>query len=228
MNSSPRYHTILFDLDGTLTDPLQGIARCIRYALERLGRPPLSDEVLRTWIGPSLRNSLASVLDGDLALVEQGMAFYRERYSPIGIYENHLFAGIPELLSVLSASGCSLCLATSKPQIFAQRILEHFEIAQHFTFIGGASLDTSRERKAEVIAYVLDALPANARTHAVMVGDRDHDVFGARENDLPAIGVTYGYGSREELTAAGAIAIANDVATLHDLLVSLVPLPGNP
>ncbi|MEI8309092.1 MAG: HAD hydrolase-like protein [Chloroflexales bacterium] len=220
MNSTLRYPTILFDLDGTLTDPFEGITRCIRYALERLGRPSLSDEVLRTWIGPSLRNSLASVLDGDLAMVEQGMAFYRERYAPTGIYENRVFAGIPALLSDLAAAGCTLGLATSKPQIFAQHILEHFDVAQHFAFIGGASLDTSRERKADVIAYVLSALPASARFRAVMVGDREHDVIGAQQNDLPAIGVTYGYGSREELDAAGAIAIADDVTALRDLLLS--------
>jgi phosphoglycolate phosphatase len=219
MNSTPRYPTILFDLDGTLTDPLEGIARSIRYALERLGRPPLSDEVLRGWIGPSLRGSLASVLDGDQALVEQGMSFYRERYGPTGIYENRLYPGIPALLADLAAGGSRVCLATSKPQIFAQRILEHFGIAGHFTIIGGASLDTSRESKAAVIAYVIDALPAHARAGAMMVGDREHDVIGARTNELPTIGVTYGYGSRQELAAAGAVAIADDVAALRDLLL---------
>jgi phosphoglycolate phosphatase len=219
MNSSPRYPTILFDLDGTLTDPLEGIARSIRYALERLDRPQLGDEVLRTWIGPSLRDSLAGVLDGDQALVERGMALYRERYGPVGIFENRIYPGIPDLLADLAAAGSRVCLATSKPQIFAQRILEHFGIAGHFTMIGGATLDTSRERKADVIAYVLDALHADARAGAVMVGDREHDVIGARQHDLPTIGVTYGYGSRAELVAAGAAAIADDVAALRDLLL---------
>jgi phosphoglycolate phosphatase len=219
MSTSPRYPTVLFDLDGTLTDPLEGIARSIRYALERLGRPPLSDEVLRGWIGPSLRGSLASVLDGDQALVEQGMSFYRERYGPTGIFENRVYPGIPELLADLAAAGSCVCLATSKPQIFAQRILDHFEIARHFTVIGGATLDTSRESKAAVIAYVLDALPVAARTDAIMVGDREHDVIGARQNNLPTIGVSYGYGTREELSAAGAITVADDVAALRDLLL---------
>ncbi|NNJ10856.1 HAD hydrolase-like protein [Chloroflexales bacterium ZM16-3] len=219
MSSTPRYTTVLFDLDGTLTDPLEGIARCIRYALERLGRPPLSDEVLRGWIGPSLRNSLASVLDGDQALVEQGMTLYRERYAPIGIYENRVYEGIPKLLADLAAAGCKVCLATSKPQIFAQHILEHFDIVQYFTVIGGASLDTSRESKADVIAYVLGELPAADRASAVMVGDREHDVLGAREHQLPAIGVTHGYGSRAELTAAGAVAVVDDIAALRDLLL---------
>ncbi|MBX0328066.1 HAD hydrolase-like protein, partial [Oscillochloris sp. ZM17-4] len=137
MSSTLRYPTVLFDLDGTLTDPLEGIARSVRYALEQLGRPPLSDEVLRGWIGPSLRASLASVLDGDQDLVEQGMTLYRERYGPTGIFENRVYPGIPALLGDLAAAGCAVCLATSKPQIFAQRILEHFGIARHFTVIGG-------------------------------------------------------------------------------------------
>jgi phosphoglycolate phosphatase len=219
MSRSPRHPTVLFDLDGTLTDPLEGIARSIRYALERLGRPPLGDDVLRTWIGPSLRDSLAGVLNGDQALVEQGMALYRERYAPTGIFENRVYPGIPELLADLAAAGSRVCLATSKPQIFAQRILEHFGIASHFTIIGGATLDTSRESKAAVIAYVLDALPAAARAAAVMVGDREHDVIGARQNSLPTIGVSYGYGSRDELRAAGAVAVADDVTALRDLLL---------
>jgi phosphoglycolate phosphatase len=219
MNRTPRYPTVLFDLDGTLTDPFEGIARSIRYALKRLGRPPLSDDVLRTWIGPSLRGSFASVFDGDQILVERGMALYRERYGPTGIYENHIFEGIPALLSDLVVAGSRVCLATSKPQIFAQRILEHFGIAGHFTIIGGASLDTSRESKADVIAYVLGELPAAARPGAIMVGDREHDVIGARQHELPTIGVTYGYGNRAELAAAGAAAIADDVAALRDLLL---------
>ncbi len=219
MIPTPRYPTVLFDLDGTLTDPFLGISRSIAYALERLGRPPLSDEVLRGWIGPSLRSSLAGVLDGDLALVEQGMALYRERYAPTGLFENQLFAGIPELLAALAASGCRVCLATSKPQIFAQRILEHFDLAQHFTIIGGASLDSSRETKAAVIDDVLGQLPAEARVGAVMVGDREHDVLGARQCGLPTIGVTYGYGDRAELSAAGAHAIVDTVAELHSLLL---------
>jgi phosphoglycolate phosphatase len=219
MSTSPRYPTVLFDLDGTLTDPLEGIARSIRYALERMGRPPLGDEVLRGWIGPSLRHSLASVLDGDQILVERGMALYRERYAPTGIFENHVYPGIPELLANLATTGCIVCLATSKPQIFAQRILEHFDIAQHFAVVGGASLDTSRESKADVIAYVLGELPAAARAGAVMVGDREHDVLGARQHDMPAIGVAYGYGSRAELLSAGAVAVADDVAALRDLLL---------
>ncbi len=219
MSSTPHYPTVLFDLDGTLTDPLEGITRSIRYALERLGRPPLSDVVLRDWIGPSLRSSLAGVLDGDEAMVERGMALYRERYAPTGIFENRIYPGIPELLADLASAGSCVCLATSKPQIFAQRILEHFGIIGHFTVIGGATLDTSRDSKADVIAYVLGELPAAARADAIMVGDREHDVIGARQNGLPTIGVTYGYGSRAELAAAGAAALAADVATLRNLLL---------
>lgn len=219
MYTPSHYTSVLFDLDGTLSDPFEGISRSINYALERLGRPLISDAILRTWIGPSLRNSFASVLDGDSDLVERAILLYRERYGPIGSTENHIYPGIPDLLAELSAAGCAVCLATSKPQVFAQHILEYFGIAQHFTIIGGASLDTSRERKADVIAYVLAQLPAERYARAVMVGDREHDMIGAQAHAMPAIGVTYGYGSAEELRQAGASAIATTVAELRTLLV---------
>ncbi|WP_129630031.1 HAD family hydrolase [Candidatus Oscillochloris fontis] len=214
----PRYTTVLFDLDGTLTDPFEGISRSINYALERLGRPAIPLEILRTWIGPSLRDSFASVLDEDRGLVEQAVALYRERYGPIGSTENRIYPGIPELLGDLSAAGCAVCLATSKPQIFARHILEHFGLEQHFSVIGGASLDTSRERKADVIAYVLDQLPPQRRERVVMVGDREHDVAGATEHGIPAIGVSWGYGSAEELSVAGAVAVVERVVDLRPLL----------
>ncbi len=214
----PTYTCILFDLDGTLTDPFEGISNSINYALQRLGRAPISLTTLRTWIGPSLRGSFASVLDGDHDLVEQAVVFYRERYGPIGSTENRLYPGIPGLLADLDAAGCAVCLATSKPQVFAHHILEHFHLDHHFRVIGGASLDTSRERKADVIAYVLEQLPPQYRERVVMVGDREHDVEGAKEHGIPAIGVTWGYGSAEELRAAGAIVVVDDVAALRPLL----------
>jgi phosphoglycolate phosphatase len=218
MISSPRYPTVLFDLDGTLTDPFVGIARSVRYAFEQLGYPDLSDEVLRGWIGPSLRGSFAAALGDDGALAERAVELYRERYGPIGIFENQVYPGIPALLADLSAAGCRVCLATSKPLLFAQRILEHFKLAQHFHVIGGASLDVSRESKAAVIASVIDQLEPRADP-IVMVGDREHDVFGARAHNLPTIGVTYGYGSPQELAAAGAVALAHTVDELRDLLL---------
>lgn len=217
MSSIPRHPIVLFDLDGTLTDPFEGIARSVRYALAQLGHPELTDEALRSWIGPSLRGSFAAALGGDSVLAERAVELYRERYGPVGIFENQVYTGIPELLAELNEAGCRVCLATSKPQIFAQRILEHFAIAHHFHVIGGATLDASRESKAAVIAYVLEELPGHAG--AVMVGDREHDVIGARMNGLPTIGVTYGYGGPEELRDAGAAALANSVGELRDLLL---------
>ncbi|NTV62673.1 MAG: HAD hydrolase-like protein [Oscillochloris sp.] len=219
MSNVLRYPTVLFDLDGTLSDPFEGISRSIGYALEQLGRPPVPEAILRTWIGPSLRASFASVLDGDHTLVERAMALYRERYGPIGCLENHIYPGIPALLADLAAADCAVCLATSKPEIFARRILEHFGVAMHFAVIGGASLDTSREHKADVIAYALSQLPPDRRRPAVMIGDREHDVLGAREHDLPTIGVSYGYGSRTELAAAGALTVVATVQELRDLLL---------
>jgi phosphoglycolate phosphatase len=220
MKLSPRYPTVLFDLDGTLTDPFVGIARSVRYALERLDRPPIDDQTLRGWIGPSLRGSFATVLGGDMALAERAVALYRERYGPTGAFENTVYPGIPDLLADLAAAGCSLCLATSKPQIFAGHILEHFGLDRHFRVIGGASLDASRETKASVVAYVLGELPPYARDGAIMVGDREHDVIGARANELPAIGVSYGYGSEAELQDARPVAIAASVDELRGLLLA--------
>lgn len=195
---------VLFDLDGTLTDPKPGITRCCAHALERLGRGTVDPETLAWCIGPPLRDSFAKILESDDAdLVEQAVALYRERFSTVGLFENEVYEGIPELLDSLRANGLRLFVATSKPQVFAERILEHFQLTPYFEGIVGSELDGRREAKREVIEHVLVSHGVRAES-ALMVGDRRHDVEGARAHGIPCVGVSYGYGLEGELHAAGA------------------------
>jgi len=193
---------IYFDLDGTLTDPKPGITRSIQYALKKLDRPVPSEDELTWCIGPPLRASFAILL-GDDSLADRGVALYRERFADIGLYENAVYPDIEHVLAELARRGRRLVVATSKPAIYARRIVEHFGLARHFDTVFGSELDGTRVHKTELLAYAIDL----ARTDpacSLMIGDRSHDVTGARRNGMDAIGVTYGYGSREELIEAGA------------------------
>jgi phosphoglycolate phosphatase len=217
-----RYTTVLFDLDGTLTDPKIGITNCIRYALIKLGAfdektAPTADEL--TWcIGPPLRASFKRILQTDSdEQAEQALALYRERFAPIGLFENELYPCIKELLADLKAAGACIVLATSKPQVYATRILQHFDLAQYFAAVFGAELDGTRDKKSELIAYALAQKGFDPR-HAVMIGDRDVDVLGAHAHGIGAIGVSYGYGGRDELMLAQADVIAADVDELRGWL----------
>ena len=193
---------IFFDLDGTLTDPKVGITRCIQHALEALAvTPPDADDL--TWcIGPPLLESFKSML-GDNASATAALQHYRERFSEVGMYENRLYDGIPEALRLLSGRGISLFVATSKPQVYAERIVEHFGLDTWFEGVFGPTLQGDRARKTELLRWALQQTGCRAGT-AVMVGDRGHDMAGATDNGMRAAGVLYGYGSREELLAAGA------------------------
>jgi len=194
---------IFFDLDGTLTDPKDGITRSIQYALESLGAPPPDTEDLLWCIGPPLRASLARLLDGDDEAAGQALARYRERFTEIGLYENTVYDGIPELLDALTASGRRLFVATSKPHVYAERIVRYFGLDGFFDTVFGSELDGTRAEKTALLRYAL-AQSGVAAPEAVMIGDREHDLIGARANGMPGIGVLYGYGSRDELLAAGA------------------------
>lgn len=208
---------LLFDLDGTLTDPFKGITNSARYALTKMGyeAPPADD--LRWIIGPPLRDT---VLDLGIpeARVEEAVAAFREYLEPKGLYENEVFAGIGELLANLKARGYVLAVATSKVIKYAEIVLEHFDLLEYFSFIGGAELDGSRSDKAEVIEYVIKSLEITDRDGAFMLGDRKHDIFGAKKSGIKSIGVLWGYGSREELQQAGADYIAADINELRKLL----------
>lgn len=215
----PRYQTILFDLDGTLTDPGPGITNAVGYALQKLGRPVPPREELYCYIGPPLLDSFARYAGMSEDEAKRALAYYREYFAPIGLYENAVYPGIPELLARLRQAGRTLVLATSKPEPFAGRILEHFALAPYFDFVAGSTMDERRTAKAEVIAYALTLAGVTDRSAAVMVGDRDYDVLGAKEQGLGCIGVLFGYGSAAELTAAGAQALAPDVPALERLLL---------
>jgi phosphoglycolate phosphatase len=194
--------TVYFDLDGTLTDPKIGITRSIRYALAELDQmAPPEDEL--TWcIGPPLRASFRTMLGRD-DLADRAVTLYRERFGDIGIYENSVYPGIPEMLSTLQASRRRLFVVTSKPIVYATRIVDHFKMSIYFERVFGSELDGTREDKTELLRYALKTSGAD-RQRAIMIGDRRHDVVGARNNGMTAIGVLYGYGSEAELVDAGA------------------------
>lgn len=202
-SSASEYH-LFFDLDGTLTDPAPGISACLAHALSALGRsaPPVGE--LRRFIGPPLRDALADLLGShDPALVGEALRFFRERFSTIGLYENGVYPGIPSLLAALCAEGFSLRVVTSKAHVYADRIIDHFGLRKFFPRVYGAELTGELSNKAELIAHALAS--EQARPHRTcMIGDRHHDVEGARAHGVAAIGVTWGYGSREELELAGA------------------------
>jgi phosphoglycolate phosphatase len=194
--------TIYFDLDGTLTDPKPGITRSIQYALEKLDRPVPSEDELAWCIGPPLRASLAKLLGGD-DLAETALSLYRERFGDIGIFENEVYPGIEHILAVLARSGRRLFVATSKPVVYAERIIDHFKLAPYFQRVFGSELDGRRSDKTELLGYALQATGVDP-LRAIMIGDRSHDMIGARNNAMTAVGVLYGYGNKEELLGAGA------------------------
>ena len=193
---------ILLDLDGTLTDPKIGSHSCIRYAMEKMGQPLADDTDLDWTIGPPLKASFIQLLNSaDDALAEQALAFYRERFSTIGLYENELYPHVIETLKALVERGYNLYLATAKPQVFAIRILEHFELLDYFTKPYGSELTGERTNKGDLIHYILQQEQL-VPEHCMMVGDREYDILGARRNGIETIAVTYGYGTDAEIAQA--------------------------
>ena len=193
---------IYFDLDGTLTNPKPGITRSIQYALEKLDRAAPSEGELTWCIGPPLRASLKKLLGAD-DLADKALSLYRERFGDIGIFENEVYPGIEGTLSVLAKSGQRLFVATSKPIVYAERIIDHFKLTDYFERVFGSELDGTRADKTELLGYALQATRVDS-ARAIMIGDRSHDMIGARNNGMTAVGVLYGYGSQAELVGAGA------------------------
>lgn len=214
----PIYDTLLFDLDGTLTDPKPGITKSVQYALARFNIDVPDLEVLTPFIGPPLAESFHNYYGFTPEQAQQAIAYYREYFAETGLYENAVFPGIPGLLADLRASKKRLLVATSKPTVFAERILAHFDLAHYFELIVGSELNGTRIDKAEVIAYALASLPAPAYQNAIMVGDRKHDIIGAQQNGLASIAVAYGYGSYEELQSQQPTYLVNSVTALATLL----------
>lgn len=212
---------ILFDLDGTLTDSALGITNCAMYALEKFGIQVQNREELFPYIGPPLMDSFMTFHGLSYEQAEQAVVFYRERFSMIGWRENAAYNGIKELLADLRSRGARLLVATSKPEEFTHRILEHFGLAEYFEFVAGSTLDGKRSEKADVIAYAREKYSKMDRDNSLMVGDRKFDIEGAHKCGIPAVGVLYGYGDRIEMEAVKADFIVEDIPALRDLLFRL-------
>ena len=209
---------VLFDLDGTLTDSREGIVNSIEYMLGHYQITVKNRDELQPWLGPPLKESLMKYCGFAEGKALEGVNVYREYFDRQGIFENQVYPGIEDMLKELKGQGYHLLVATSKPETAAVRVLEHFGLAGYFDYIGGATLDDSRVKKGDVIRYVLAACKEAKREQAVMVGDREHDVQGAKENGLEVIGVLYGYGSREELAEAGSDYLVESPKDLGKLL----------
>ena len=207
---------IFFDLDGTLTDPAQGITNSFIHALKYFGREIPSYEELCKLIGPPLPYSFETILGFPKEKVMEAVAKYREYFATKGLYENSVYPGIPELLQTLKEKGKHLVVATSKPEEYSIKIIEHFGLSKYFDFVCGSLMDESRSKKSEVIAYALQrcGLSESDKERVLMVGDRFHDIEGAQQNGLKSCGVLFGYGSRTELEDAGADYIVEDVNEL--------------
>ena len=213
------YKYILFDLDGTITDSALGITNSVKYALNKLNAPIPPYETLCRFIGPPLLDGFREFCGFNKKKAHTAVNLYREYYSTTGIFENAVYDGIPELLKSLKENGKTVILATSKPEKFAKRILEHFKLMQYFDLTAGASMDETRNNKDAVIDYALTECNIKDKSLAVMVGDRHHDIDGAKRNGISSIGVLYGFGSREELEAAGTDYIAEDINALYKILL---------
>ena len=210
---------IFFDLDGTLTDPGPGITNAVMYALERWGIHVADRSELYRFIGPPLTDSFARFYGFSPADARAAVDVYREYFADKGIFENEVYPGIPELLARLKGAGLKLVMATSKPELFALRIADHFNLTRYFDCIAGAAMDETRTQKWEVIEYALDRCGVTDRSAVLMVGDREHDVLGAKRCGIRCLGVLFGYGSREELERAGAVAVAETVEAVGDYIL---------
>lgn len=212
------YNIVLFDLDGTLTDPKEGITRSVQYALGKMGANVIDLDELIPFIGPPLAQSFQEYYGFSKEEAQQAVVYYREYFTAKGMFENAVYPGIIELLSKLRAANKKLVMATSKPTVFSETIARHFGIFDFFTYIVGSNLDGSRVDKAEVIAYALELL-AGDKTEMIMVGDRMHDIIGAQKNQLDVIGVEYGYGGQEELLAAKPTYIVKTVNEMGRIIM---------
>ena len=219
MNAGAQRTTLLVDLDGTLTDPAEGIVGSFRHALATMGRPAPADEDLTWIIGPPLRESFAERLGG-VDRAEAGLKLYRERYSVTGLFEASVHDGVQETLETLRAGGVRLVLCTSKPIVYARRILEKFDLARHFDAAYGAELDGRFDDKGDLVARILQERTIAPRACA-MLGDRKHDVLGAARSGVPTIGALWGFGREAELTAAGAAALCAGWRDVPDALARL-------
>lgn len=213
------YRVLFFDLDGTITDPAIGITNSVIYALKKFGITAESRSGLYKFIGPPLADSFENFCGFSKKQAKEAVGYYREYYADRGIFENRVYDGCEDMLKRLSESGKTLAVATSKPEIFAKRILDHFSLSRYFFCVAGADLEGRRVKKDEVIADALDACAVMDKSRAIMIGDTRYDIEGARKAGIDSLGVLYGYGSRVELEAAGASYLAETVADIADILL---------
>ena len=205
-----KYNNIFFDLDGTLTDSGEGIRNSVSYALDKFGIKDVDKAVLNKFIGPPLIDAFIEHFGFTHENAELALKYYREYFAPKGIYENSVYEGIPELLGDLRLAGAKLYLATSKPEHFAKQILDHFDLAKYFAYVSGPEMDGTRNEKHEVIEYALQNLNIPSADVVLMVGDRRDDVVGAQKCNMNCVGVEWGFGTKEELVAAGAIQVIQE------------------
>lgn len=213
-----KYQYILFDLDGTLTDSGMGIVNSVAYSLQKKGIDVEDKEELLKFVGPPLIESYRRYYGYSMEEAVEMVDIYREYYGTKGLYENSVYEGIEEVLKVLKERGKVLVVATSKPEEYARKIVEYYGLAKYFMYVAGSNMDETRTKKAEVIAYALESCNIQNTNEVVMIGDRKHDVLGAKAMGLDSIGVLYGYGSREELEAAGADRIVESAEDLIRIL----------
>lgn len=212
---------ILFDLDGTLTDPKEGITQSVRYALNSFGIEENNMDRLCSFIGPPLAESFSEYYGFGESDIKKAIASFREYFEGRGMFENQVYPGIESMLAMLCRTGFTLAVATSKPERFAEQILKHFGLFSYFRTVGGADMEETRVKKADVIKHTLGRLNADpAHMSVIMAGDKKHDVLGAAAHGIPCVGVLYGYGSKEELNGAGAAYLAENVEALGAFLMS--------
>lgn len=211
------YKVILFDLDGTLTESGEGITKSVQYALEKLGQPEPDLKKLEVFVGPPLLQQFMKYAGLDEETAVKAVEYYRERYTDIGIFENEVYPGVEDMLDKLRGKGYILAVASSKPERFVKKVLDHFDLTKYFQEIVGSEMNGGRTSKSDVIEEALDRLHmADHREQVVMVGDKEHDVFGARKAGLQCLAVSYGYGSEEELKNANPLKIADSAQEVLD------------
>lgn len=214
-----KYKIILFDLDGTLSDPKVGITKSVQYALQKMDIDEQDLDKLECFIGPPLQISFADYYHFGEKMTRKAIDLYRERFIEKGMYENELYSTITNLLKSLKEKNATLVVATSKPTVFSERILSHFKIDEYFDLVVGSNLDGTRTAKTEIIQYILDHYHEYPLDDFIMIGDRKHDIIGATSTGIDSIGVTYGYGSFKELTESKPTYIVKSVEQLSGILI---------